>query len=72
MCIVQATNEVLQSGGVLLSSNRNEIVDALATVIMLHTTHPSTKDLQKLAIHLVKTHPSVCDQVPASASQGRS
>ena len=67
MCIVQATNEVLQSG-VLLSSNRNEIVDALATVIMLHTTHPSAKDLEKVAINLVKTHPSVGDRVPGSAS----
>ena len=52
----------------LLSSNRNEIVDALATVLMLHTTHPSAKDLEKVAINLVKTHPSVGDRVPGSAS----
>ena len=66
--ITQATNEVLQSGGVLLPSNRNEIVDAVATLIMLHTTHPIAKQLEKVAINLVKTHPSTGDKVPGGAS----
>ena len=52
--ITQAANEVLQSGGVLLPSNRNEIVDAVATLIMLHTTHLTAKQLEKSSNKLRK------------------
>ena len=53
--------DALKSKGALLPASRNEIFDSLATIIMLHTTHPSSKVLEKVAIKLIKVHP---DKVP--------
>ena len=51
--------EALKSGSVILPSARNEIVDALATIIMLETTHPSSQQFEKVAMKLVSVYPSI-------------
>ena len=43
---------------------RNEIVDSLATIIMLHTMYPTSQQLEKVAMKMIKVHPSTADQVP--------
>ena len=60
--------EALKSGSVILPSARNEIVDALATIIMLETTHPSSQQLEKVAMKLVSVYPSIADKVPGGTA----
>lgn len=60
--------EALKSNNVLLPSARNEIVDALATIIMLETTHPSSQQLEKVAIKLVSFYPNIADKVPGGTA----
>ena len=54
----------LKNGTPLSPAARNEIVDSLATIIMLHTTHPSSQQLEKVAVKMIKVHPSTADQLP--------
>lgn len=56
--------EALKPGSVLLPSARNEIIDALATIILLETTHHTSNQLQKIAIRLVSVYPNIGDKVP--------
>ena len=60
--------DALKSKGALLPASRNEIVDSLATIIMLHTTHPSSRELEKVAIKLIKMHPNTADKVPGGTA----
>ena len=46
-----------------LPCQRNEIV-TLATLIMVHTTHPSSVQLRKIATKFIEMYPSAADQVP--------
>jgi hypothetical protein len=39
----------LKSGVNILPASRNEIVDSLATCILMHTNYPSAPELQKVA-----------------------
>ena len=57
--------EALKRGGALLPSSRNEIVDSLATIIM---THPSSKQLESVAMRLITTHPCIADKVPGGTA----
>ena len=43
---------------------RNEIVDSLYTIIMLHTTHPSSQQLEKVVMKMIKVYPSTAYQLP--------
>ena len=54
----------LRTGKCLLPCQRNEIVDSLATLIMVHTTHPSSVQLEKIATKFIEVYPSAADQVP--------
>lgn len=54
----------LKSGNALQPAARNEIIDSLSTVIMLETKHPSSKELEKVAIRLIAVHPNIADGVP--------
>ena len=49
--------------GVLTPQARNKIINALATLIMLYTTHPSAKKLSRVAERLVSQYPCLCDSV---------
>ena len=53
--------EALKSGGALLPPSRYEIVDSLAKIIMLHTTHPSSKQIEKVAMKLISVNPNAVD-----------
>ena len=54
----------LKSENVLLPAARNEIVDSIATVIILNTTHPSSAQLEKVAMRFIGLYPSASDKVP--------
>ena len=54
----------LKDGTPLSPAARNEIVDSLSTIIMLHTTHPSSQQLEKVTMKMIKVHPSTADQLP--------
>ena len=52
----------------LVPSSRNEIVDALATLIMVHTSHPSLSQLETIAKKLVNVYPNAADKVPGGSN----
>ena len=54
----------LKSENVLLPAAHNEIVDSIATVIMLNTTHPSSAQLEKVVMRFIGLYPSASDKVP--------
>ena len=47
--------------GVLTSRARAEIVEALSTIIMLHTLNPSPEHYNTCCKRLVETHPTLKD-----------
>ena len=51
------------NNGVLTSAARNEIINALAKLIMVNTRYPSAKKLERLAEKLVIQHPTLRDSV---------
>ena len=54
----------LKDGTPLSPAARNEIVDSLSTIIMLHTIHPSSQQLEKVAKKMIKVHLCTADQLP--------
>ena len=58
----------LKSDGIMLKSSRNEIVDSLATHIMLYTHSPTAKELELVALRFIKTHPSAADMVKGATA----
>ena len=52
----------------LVPSSRNEIVDALATLIMVHTSHPSLSQLETIAKKFVNVYPNAADKVPGGSN----
>jgi hypothetical protein len=54
----------LKSGVNILPASRNEIVDSLATCILMHTNYPSAPELQKFAEMFI---PNASDEVPGGA-----
>ena len=53
----------LKSENVLLPAARNEIVNSIVTVIMLNTTHPSSAQLEKVAMRFIGLYPIASDKV---------
>lgn len=54
----------LKAGKALLPVARNEIVDSIATLIMVHTMYPTSDQLEKVAMKLLRVYPSIADKVP--------
>ena len=54
----------LGSGSSILPASRNEIVDSLATMIMMHTT---SAELQQVALMFIQKYPHASDKVPRGA-----
>lgn len=54
----------LRDGNCLLPATRNEIIDSLSTLIMVHTTHPTSAQLEIIAENFIKKFPVAADQVP--------
>lgn len=57
----------LESGKSLLPAARDEIVDSLATMIMVHTDRPSSKEMEKVLQKLVSKFPVIADKVPGGS-----
>ena len=51
----------------MLPAARNEIVDSLATMIMVHTDRPSSKEMEKVLQKLVSKFPVIADKVPGGS-----
>ena len=63
--------EALKSGGTLLPPSKNKIVDSLATIItvcFILYTHPSSRQLEKVATKLISVYPNAFDRVPGGTA----
>lgn len=56
------TNEVVKTG-ILPKKARVEIVNSLATLMLVHTSRPSPSDLTTVSRRLVEKHPKLKDKV---------
>jgi len=56
------TNEAIKSGA-LTPRARDEIIHSLTTLIMVHTINPISDDYNTVCTRLVKTYPTLKDQV---------
>ena len=54
------TNEAMKSG-VLTPKAWDEIVNSMATLIMVHTIWPTSNDYNTECLRLIKTHPILKD-----------
>lgn len=54
------TNEAMKSG-VLTPRARDEIVNYMATLMMVHTIRPTSNDYNTVCLRLIKTHPILKD-----------
>ena len=57
----------LESGKSLLPAARDKIVTSLATMIMVHTERPSSKEMKKVLQKLVSNFPVIADKVPGGS-----
>lgn len=53
----------LNDGSPLSPATRNEIVDSIATIIVTYNTHPSSQQVEKVAM-MIKVHPSTGNRLP--------
>ena len=60
------TTEQALKEGVPTKKARDEIVNALATLIMVYTTRPSPKDVSTICEKLIQRHPVLKDHVRGS------
>lgn len=60
-----ATNKVVESGK-LTSKARVEIVTALSTLMLVHTSRPTPSDLTTVCRRLVEKYPKLRDKVDSS------
>ena len=56
------TNTALTSG-VLTRKARDEIVNSLSTLILVHTMHPTADDYNTVCTKLIKKHPILKDHI---------
>ena len=56
------TNEAMKSG-VLTPKVRDEIVQSMSTLIMVHTIRPTSNDYNTVCLRLIKTHPILKDRI---------
>lgn len=54
------TNEAMKSG-VLTPRARDEIVNSMATLMMVHTIRPTPNDYNTVCLRLIKAHPILRD-----------
>ena len=57
-----ATTEEMKTGA-LTPKARDEIIHSLATLMMVHTIHPSPQDYNMVCSRLIKTYPLLKDQI---------